>query len=428
MNQDSNETIFKNTDTQNSAISQIVKSPATNVMAYGSSRSGKSFMIMRIILIRAGRTKSDHLITRATFNSAKTSIWQKTLPDVLKLCFPLLPIKWNNTDYFITLPNGSTVKIAGLDDKDKLERLLGTEYSTLWANEANQIAYPAITKLKTRLAQKNELKKMIFFDQNPTTTSSALYQLFEQGINPIDGEALSKEDRTDYLSIQMNIQGNLENVDEKYLSMLEKLPIADRKRFLLGEYSADNTGAAVYAFNRESHVSEEVKRLAGTVLIGSDFNIDFNSDVIGSISNTLDIWDEVQIAGDTFKKSDALIRKGCIGANVTCDYSGGNRRTSGKSDVIILRDAGFTVQAVPNPYVVDKIANLNRAFTLGLIRINPRCKKLIRDLTLLTWDKHGQLDQKTDPSLSHLVDGLAYLVWRLFPLTGKTTKIGTTSR
>jgi len=44
-------------------------------------------------------------------------------------------------------------------------------------------------------------------------------------------------------------------------------------------------------------------------------------------------------------------------------------------------------------------------------------QKLIRDLTQLAWDKHGQLDQKTDPSLSHLVDSLAYLVWYLYPLT-----------
>ena len=45
--------------------------------------------------------------------------------------------------------------------------------------------------------------------------------------------------------------------------------------------------------------------------------------------------------------------------------------------------------------------------------------KSIRDLTQLVWDKHGQLDQKTDPSLSHLVDCLAYLCWYLYPLMKK---------
>jgi hypothetical protein len=86
------------------------------------------------------------------------------------------------------------------------------------------------------------------------------------------------------------------------------------------------------------------------------------------------------------------------------------------SDHLILTQAGFNVVHTMNPAVKDKIANLNRCFTLGLIKINPRCKKLIRDLIQLKWDNNGQLDQKTDPSLSHLVDSLAYLVWHLYPL------------
>lgn len=81
-----------------------------------------------------------------------------------------------------------------------------------------------------------------------------------------------------------------------------------------------------------------------------------------------------------------------------------------------MTEAGFQIEPFRNPYVKDKIANLNRCFTMGLIKINPRCKKLIRDLQQTTWDKHGQLDQKTDPSLSHLVDSLAYLCFYLFPL------------
>ena len=384
---------------------------------------------MYILFVRASLVKSDHIIVRNTFNSAKISIWQKTLPDVARMAFPDLPLKYNNTDYIVTLPNGSTIRIAGLDNADKLERLLGTEYSTIWVNEANQVPFVAVQKLKSRLAQKNKLTKKLFYDQNPTTKSSALYQYFEQHINPIDGEALDDEIISNLLSIQMNIQGNLENVDDQYLRMLEKLPEAERKRFLLGEYSDDNTGAAVYSFNRDSHVSETAVKASGTVLVGSDFNIDYNSDVLCSmVGGQLKVWGEIQIAGDTYKKTSELAKHGCTGAVVTCDYAGNSRRTSGKSDVIILREAGFTVKSVPNPYVIDKINNLNRAFTLGLIVIHPRCKKLIRDLTLLTWDKHGQLDQKTDPSLSHLVDALAYLVWRLFPLTGKKAPLSPIAR
>jgi phage terminase large subunit len=411
---------FKKTATQIEAINRITKSVATDFMIYGSSRSGKSFIIAYILIVRACKVTSDHIVVRNTFNSAKITLFQKTFPDVFRIAFPNLPVEYDKTNNVINFPNGSTIRIAGLDDQQKIERLLGLEVSTCWFNEANQIPYPAIGKLKTRLAQKNSLKKMSFYDQNPTTTTSALYQVFEQGIDAIDGEAFDDETRGLYQSFQMNIQGNLENVDEQYLKVLEKLPEAERKRFLLGEYSNDNNGAAVYAFNRDEHVDDIAIRLEGTDWVGSDFNFSYNSDILASQhAHGLFVHDEIQIEGDTYKKVDALKRKGVSGASIVCDSTGKNRSTKGKSDHIILRDAGFDVRFKHNPSVKDKIANLNRCFTLGLIKINPRCKKLIRDLTQLVWDKNGQLDQKTDPSLSHLVDGLAYLVWMLYPLTEK---------
>lgn len=407
---------FKKTTTQKSAVKSIANSSANNFCLYGSSRSGKSFLIMRILLIRASKAPlSDHIIVRETFSSAKTSIWQKTLPDVLRICFPDLGGTFNNSDYIYTLPNGSTIKIAGLDDQKKIERLLGTEYSSIWVNESNQVSFQAVNKLKTRLAQRNALKKVTFYDLNPTKTSSWVYQLFEQKVNPQDGENLGNPE--DYLSIRMNIQGNLENVDPDYLKLLESLPEAERKRFLDGEYDDSNMGSAVYAFDEKEHVSEDVKRLSGTIWIGSDFNIDWNSDVLCSQhAHGLYVWGEQQIAGDTFKKCDGLKRSGATGASIVCDSTGKARRTSGTSDHEILKQAGFNVVHFQNPAVIDKIANLNRCFTLGLIKIHPSCKKLIRDLKQLVWDKHGQLDQKTDPSLSHLVDSLAYLCWKLYPI------------
>jgi hypothetical protein len=412
---------FKKNPAQKIAAQKIGKSKAKNICIEGGSRSGKSFEIMREIIVRASKVPfSEHLICRETFNSAKRSIWLKTMPDVFRICFSDLYPEYKRSDgiYYCELNNGSMIYLAGLDDDKKLERLLGTEYSTLWFNESNQMSWEAISKLKTRLAQKNSLINKAYFDLNPTKTTSWVYQVFHQKVNPKDGEMLL--DPENYIVVKMNPEDNIANLDEDYLAVLKSLPEKERLRFLLGEYDSENSGAAVYSFNKDDHVSEDAKKLEGTDWIGSDFNIDYNSDILASQHATgVYIWDEVQIAGDTFKKADELKRKGVSGGTVICDSTGKNRRTVGKSDAIILRDAGFQVQWKTNPAVKDKIANLNRCFTLGFIKINPRCKKLIRDLTQLVWDKHGQLDQKTDPSLSHLVDCLAYLCWTLFPLMEK---------
>jgi len=413
---------FKKTTAQTNAVKLITASKAKNILFEGGSRAGKSFEIMREIVIRASLVpNSEHIICRETFNACKRSIWLKTMPDVFRIAFPNLPFKPQRSDgiYYAQLPNNSKIYIAGLDDDKKLERLLGTEYSTVWINETNQVSYNAVSKLKSRLAQKNKLIKKTYYDLNPTKTTSWVYIVFHQGINPIDGEAMSDTDN--HLVIRMNPEDNLENIDEDYLETLSGLPEKEKLRFLKGEYDKDNTGAAVYAFDREEHVSEEAKRLPGEDLVGSDFNIDYNSDVLASRhANGIYVWDEIQIPGDTYKKCDALKKKKVKGATVICDSTGKNRSTKGKSDHIILKDAGFNVTYKTNPHVSDKIANLNRCFTLGLIKINPRCRKLIRDLIQLVWDKHGQLDQKTDPSLSHLVDGLAYLCWTLYPITGQS--------
>lgn len=409
---------FKQTEAQKNAVKQIVQSNCADVCFEGGSRSGKSFEIMRQIIVRAAKVpNSDHIICRETFNAAKRSIWLGTMPDVYRKCFPNLHAKPERADgiYFSRLPNDSKIYLAGLDDEKKVERLLGTEYATLWINETNQVSFKAVSKLKSRLAQKNKLKKRTYYDLNPTKTASWVYQYFHQFINPEDGEAISN--KSDLLTIKMNPQDNIENIDEDYIKMLEKLPEKERLRFLLGEYDDENSGAAVYAFNSDEHVSESAIKLIGTDWVGSDFNFEYNSDVLASQhANGIHVYDEIQIAGDTYKKADELKRKGVTGANIVSDSTGKNRSTKGKSDHIILREAGFNVVPTMNPAVVDKIANLNRCFTLGLIKIHPRCKKLIRDLVQLKWDKHGQLDQTTDKSLSHLVDSLAYLCWKIFPL------------
>lgn len=409
---------FKKTPAQINSVKQINESGCIDICFEGGSRSGKSFEIMRQFIVRASKApNSEHLICRETFNSCKRSIWLKTMPDVFRIAFPDLSYEQKRSDgiYYAQLPNNSKIYISGLDDEKKLERLLGTEYSTLWINETNQVPFKAIAKLKSRLAQKNELTKKTYYDLNPTKTSSWVYMVFHQKVNPEDGEMLPNPE--DYLVIRMNPRDNIENIDKDYIKALSSLPEKEKLRFLEGEYDKENSGAAVYAFNKDEHVSTDAEKLPGEDFVGSDFNIEYNSDVLVSRhSNGINVWDEVQIAGDTYKKCDELKRKKVTGATVLCDSTGKNRSTKGKSDHIILKEAGFNVKYKTNPHVTDKIANLNRCFTLGLIKIHPRCKKLIRDLIQLSWKKDGELDQSSDPSLSHLVDGLAYLCWNLYPI------------
>jgi len=412
---------FRLTAKQTEAI-KVLASNARHIMLFGGSRSGKTFLAVRSLIIRACKEKSRHAILRLNFNHIKTSIWLDTLPKVLKVSFPDLSVEWNKTDYYVTLPNGSEIWCAGLDDEKRVEKILGKEYSTLYFNECSQIPYKSIQVALTRLAERNNLKKKAFYDQNPPGKKHWSYWLFQKHLDPMDNIPVDKEK---YASILMNPKDNLDNIDPEYITeILDNLPEAQRKRFKDGEFSSDDDGVAYYAFDREKHVQEiDKKKLVGQRLIGMDFNVQPMTAVVGHYCNkTFYLFQEAFLENsDTFKMTDHLIRNGHKGANIYPDSTGKNRKTSGKSDHLILQEAGFRVQYTRNPLVIDRVNNINRLLMDGRIVISPECKKLINDLEKVSW-KDGQLDQKTDKMVTHISDALGYLCWAIEPLLAEQPK------
>lgn len=213
-------------------------------MAYGGSRSGKTFLAIRNIIIRACKVKSRHLIARFRFNHVKQSVVMDTLPKVMALCFPNLPkldSMLNKSDWFMKLPNGSEIWFGGLDDKERVDKILGNEYSTIFLNECSQLSWEAVTTVMSRLAEKTELVNRMWFDCNPVGQKHWTYTVFILGQDPATGEPIANHEL--YGHIQINPIDNLENLPELYLKMLEGLPKRQRKRFLEGRFLKDVEGA-----------------------------------------------------------------------------------------------------------------------------------------------------------------------------------------
>lgn len=233
--------MLKKTSKQREAI-KLLASDARHIMLYGGGRSGKTTIMTYGTILRAAKCQeSKHLIVRKNFSHIKASIWYETLPKLKSIAFPNLPWVQNKQDWFIELPNGSQIWIGGLDDKERTEKILGTEYSTVYFNECSQISYPAINMALTRLAQKNHLKKKAFYDCNPPNKKHWTYQVFIKGVDPNTGEKKSSE-HYDYLL--MNPKDNLQNIDKDYLNItLASLSHRERMRFELGEFLDDVEGA-----------------------------------------------------------------------------------------------------------------------------------------------------------------------------------------
>lgn len=128
---------FKKTKKQIEACFLIGSMSFLYILLYGGSRSGKTFIFVRAVFLRALKyPNSRHLILRFRFQHAKQSLWYDTIPKMLRLCFPGLKrgsgddcdVKENKQDWFYQLQNGSQIWIGGLDDKDRAEKILGNEY------------------------------------------------------------------------------------------------------------------------------------------------------------------------------------------------------------------------------------------------------------------------------------------------------------
>ena len=234
-------TLFKKTDRQKAATRLHVQK--TYIMLEGGSRSGKTFISLRNIFVRAMLVKSRHLVARFRFNHIKASIVMDTLPKMMALCFPDVPYKLDKTDYYVKLPNGSEVWFAGLDDALRLEKVLGNEYSTIYLNETSQISYEAVTICKTRLAENSGLVHKMYFDCNPPSKAHWSYVVWHKRLDPETKEPIPDAD--EYGSLAMNPRDNLENLPAKYLKILEGLPKKARARFLEGLYG-DNTEGALW--------------------------------------------------------------------------------------------------------------------------------------------------------------------------------------
>ena len=416
---------FSKTDRQREAV-KLLASSALHCMLYGGSRSGKTFILIFAAIVRASKCRSRHGVFRKTFNSLKTSIWLDTLPKVLSICFPNLPIEYNKTDYYLTLPNGSEIWFCGLDDDKRVDKVLGKEFSTLYFNECSEISYYSIQVVLSRLAERTPLVKKVYYDMNPPSKAHWSYWLFMRHIDPIDDEPI--EDRDNYVSMIMNPMDNIDNIDENYLKILEKMPQKERERFLLGQFAESDDGRAYYSFDRDKHTGD-FKKLAGSILIGMDFNVHpMTATVAQVINGSIHIIDEAYLENsDTFKMVDHLIKKGYKGARVIPDSTGKNRKTSGKSDFEILKANGFTIPSVRNPLQVDRVNNVNRLFIEGRIKVDKKCKKLINDLERVSW-KDGKLDQKSADAkmLTHISDSLGYLSWYLSPMESTSRPISIT--
>jgi hypothetical protein len=236
---------FRLTDRQ-IAVRDGVLTKFDQCLIYGGARSTKTFLCCYAIAVRAlSAPESRHLVARLHHIDVRTAVMMDTWPKMMRLAYPGIGFTTNKSDQYVTLPNGSEVWFGGLDDDDRVEKILGKEYATIYVNEASQVSYQTMVTLRTRLAQNvhkvdgRPLRLKEYVDLNPVGQGHWTFKEFISGIDPISGRKIEGGSRGHAV---MNPTDN-PHLPAQTLAAYAALPERQRQRFFEGKYLSEVPGA-----------------------------------------------------------------------------------------------------------------------------------------------------------------------------------------
>ena len=193
------------------------------------------------------------------------------------------------------------------------------------------------------------------------------------------------------------------------------------KAYLDGEFCNLQKGKTYHGFDRERNVRECKYNRSKPIHVGWDFNVLPQCIcIIQESPNSPNIQVIDEIALDSDGSGDVLTDRMCKIIKQKYpnskyyaypDATGAARHSSSRySDIDIIRRNNFMVHVRHiNPLVINRVNSMNNNLAKDNMIIDPKCKKLIRDLEQVV-NKEGtrDIDKTTNKELTHLSDALGY--------------------
>jgi len=347
-----------------------------------------------------------------------------------------IPFVFKKQENLLTLTDmGSEIIFRSLDNPD---RLRGTNLAWMGIDELTYCQEKAWLRLQARLRHPLATELCGF----GVWTPNGFDWVYDRFIGP---EALSG-----YEAILAKPYENRYLPGDFYETLKHSYDEKFANQEVLGQYLNLLSGQVYYGFDRSANI-KPTNYLSRLQLCWSlDFNVNPMASVIcqtedtttremammGRRSSMVHVLDEIvlpnsntQEACEEFQRRTApwIARQGQISVKLYGDAAGGARSTAGKSDYQIIRE--FFRRApeyqvsyhVPlaNPAVRDRVNAVNAKLKnasgqIGLL-VDPRCKRLVKDLEQVAWkaDSNGNMTgdiDKSNSELTHISDALGYLV------------------
>jgi hypothetical protein len=238
-----------------------------------------------------------------------------------------------------------------------------------------------------------------------------MYQFFEKNWNE------------NKLLLRLKTGDNSDNLADGYIQGLrEQYTDEQLKAYLDGEFVNLLAGTVYYKFDRRLNDCSKMVGKYDTLHIGMDFNIGNMSAVVHIIEDRPYAVDELTKVYDTDQMCQVIKERYPNNPIIIYpDASGKQRNTSTtKTDLEILREAGFTVKAKSsNPLVNDRVKNMNRMFCdgngkIGYMVNTHKCTEYTEALERMSYDTNGQPDKSS--GFDHITDAGGYFIYWEYPL------------
>lgn len=384
-------------------------------------RWGKTTTLIVKLIVRALKTKGLYAYCAPTYRQAKIIAWD-ILKDVLPKNFKR---KVNETELSVRLPNGSVIRLFGLD---RAEGMLGIKLAGCILDEYDQIK-PNVYESVIRPAL-SDSQGFCWFIGNPDATKRRLKELY-------DNVRLKRwENWSTY---------HFRSIDGGYIPA-EEIETAKREldpRTFREQYEAsfeDVQGQVYYAFSPEHNVVDDILLRRDLPLrLCFDFNVDpfcvevcqviekRTGDPIRPVQFDIHVLDELKIRNSNTHEASKILaerykdhRGGII---IYGDATGNSRRTSSSlSDYQIIIDhfrnfPKFGVRVKEgNPPVKDRINAVNSMLCnyLGerhLFLRRMETPNLQKDfLNVIYKEGTTEIDKNYDLSLTHASDAIGYMI------------------
>lgn len=218
-----------------------------------------------------------------------------------------------------------------------------------------------------------------------------------------------------YGLIQASTYENAINLPEDYIpSLLASYPAQLIDAYIDGKFVNLQTGTVYASFDRRLNACDDVEQPGETLYVGMDFNVGKMGAVthvkrhglpraVDEIMNGFDTPDMIRRIKERYWEHDGRDWRKTRQIRIYPDASGGSRKSvnASESDIALLRQAGFVVQApASNPPVKDRVNAMNAMFLNAegarryLVNVD-RCPTYAEALEQQAWDDNGEPDKQT---------------------------------